>query len=71
MGYRVGQRVSCKELDTIEQQNMQAVIILVGGAIIDDDIAKTICQVVLRVLMHQLIQFLHNPEQAVLVVIPI
>ena len=52
MGYRVGQRVSCKELDRIEQLSMQAVIIVVGGAITDDNVAKTMCQVVLRVLMN-------------------
>ena len=31
---------------------MQAVIIVVGGAITDDSVAKMMCQVVLRVLMN-------------------
>ena len=33
MDYRVGQRVSCKESDMIEQLSEHAVIIVVGGAI--------------------------------------
>ena len=36
----------------IEQLSVQAVTIVVGGAITDDDVAKTVCQVVVRVVMN-------------------
>ena len=35
-------KFSCKESDMIEQLSVQAVTIVVGGAITDDDVAKTV-----------------------------